>query len=120
MLCHESWWTTSHSLSLRLHKLSMAEFEAMFSKRYPEGKWSSQVLSGRPWRVQETSIENLRPRRGVGGPYRTWVTAIGDTGYVIALEMTASQDSMKFPKAHAAIEEAYRHLINSVKVETVN
>lgn len=116
-LCYESWWTSSHSLSLRLHKLSMAEFEAMFSKRYPEGKWSSQVLNSRPWRVQETSVENLRPRRGVGGPYRTWATAIGDTGYVMALEMTASQDSMKLPEAHAAIEEVYLHLIKSVRIE---
>jgi len=116
-LCYEDWWTPSHALILRLHKLTLAEFETMFSKRYPEGRWSIRMLNGRQWRVQETSVDKLRPRTGTGGPYQTWVTSIGDTGYVIALEMTASQDSLQFPQTFAAIEKVFHHLIESVRIE---
>ncbi|SMB21512.1 exported protein of unknown function [Sterolibacterium denitrificans] len=116
-LCFESWWTTSHSLSLRLHKLTLAEFEAMFTKLYPESRWSTKTLDGRLWRVQETDRQHLRPRRGVGGPYQTWVTAIGDSGYVIGLEMTASQDSLTYPQFFDALEAVYHHLISSVRIE---
>lgn len=116
-LCFESWWTASHSLSLRLHKLTLAEFETMFTKLYPEGRWSSKTLDGRLWRVQETDRQHLRPRRGVGGPYQTWVTTIGDTGYVIALEMTASQDSLAHPQFFDALEAVYRRLIGSLRIE---
>lgn len=119
-LCFESWWTASHSLSLRLHKLTLAEFETMFTKLYPEGRWSSKTLDGRLWRVQETDRQHLRPRRGVGGPYQTWVTTIGDTGYVIALEMTASQDSLAYPQFFDALEAVYRRLIGSVRIEPLS
>ena len=116
-LCFESWWGPSLSLSLRLHKLSMPEFEAMYSQLYPEGRWSWKVLEGRRWRVQETDRQHLRPRKGVGGPYQTWITPIGDSGYAIALEMTASQDSLAYPKFFDALEQVYRRLIASVRIE---
>lgn len=119
-LCYESWWTASHALSLRLHKLTLAEFEVKFSERYPEGRWSSKTVDGRLWRVQETDQQHLRPRRGVGGPYQMWVTAIGDSGYVIGLEMTASQDSLAYPQFFDALEAVYRHLIESVRIEPLN
>jgi len=116
-LCYESWWGPSHALRLRLHKLSMPEFEAMYSELYPEGRWSWKVLEGRRWRVQETDRQHLRPRDGVGGPYQTWITPIGDSGYAIALEMTASQDSLAYPKFFDALEQVYRRLIASVRIE---
>lgn len=119
-LCFESWWTATHSLSLLLHKMTLAEFEAKFTQRYPEGRWSSKTVDGRLWRVQETDRQHLRPRRGVGGPYQMWVTAIGNSGYVIGLEMTASQDSLAYPQFFDALEAVYSHLIGSVRIEPLN
>lgn len=116
-LCFESWWIPSHMLVLRLHKLNLAEFEAKYSARYPEGRWTWETLDARSWRVQRTDRQHLRPRVGVGGPYQVWMTAIGDSGYTLALEMTASQDSLAQPQFFDALEAVYHHLIESVRIE---
>ncbi|HMM55833.1 MAG TPA: hypothetical protein PKC23_12530 [Candidatus Desulfobacillus sp.] len=116
-ICYESWWGPSHAIKLHLNKLSLAAFEERYSQRYPEGRWSDKVRNGRQWRVQETGRDRLRPRRGVGGPYLLWVTNVADTGYVIAIEMTASQDSLANPRFFDALEAVFYHLVDSVKVE---
>ena len=116
-MCFVSWWIPSHALAFRLHKLTMTEFEAMFSKMFPEGQWSSKNRNGLQWRVQEVSREHLRPRKGVGGPYLAWGTAVGNSGYIIAIEMTASQDSLAFPKFFDALEAIFYHLVDAVQIE---
>lgn len=118
-VCFESWWTSSHFLRVRLQKRTLAEFEAVFTQSYPEGQWRSQLLNGMHWRVQQVPFDLLRPRplNGVGGPYQSWLVGVGDTGYAMSIEMGASKESLANPRAHAAIEEVLRHLVNSVKVE---
>lgn len=118
-LCFESWWTSSHYLRLRIQKRSLAEFEGVFSERFPEGKWRSESLNGLTWRVQQVPSNLLRIRRpnGLGGPYQAWLTTLGDSGYVLSIEMGASKESLDHPKAHADIEAVFKHLVSSLKVE---
>mgnify|MGYP006193287951 CR=1 FL=1 len=118
-LCFESWWTSSHYLRLRIQKRSLAEFERVFSERYPEGKWHSESLNSLQWRVQQVPVAELRtrPLNGLGGPYQAWLTALGNSGYSISIEMGASQESLDHPRAHAEIEAVFKHLVGSLKVE---
>lgn len=118
-VCFESWWKSSHYLRIRLQKRTLAEFEAVFEKEYPEGNWRSQSLNGLNWRVQSVPLAQLRsrPLNGVGGPYQSWLVGLGDTGYAMAIEMGASQESLAHPQVHAAIEGVLIHLVNSLKVD---
>lgn len=118
-VCFESWWTTSHYLRLRLQRRSLAELKLLFTERYPEGEWRSQELNGLDWRVQQVPVTKLRPRpvNGLGGPYLAWLVALGDSGYVMSIEMGASKESLEHPQAHAAISSVLLHLVNSLKVE---
>lgn len=120
--CSEYWWTTSHFLSLRIYKRSLSEFEAYFSSYHPEGLWRSEVRNGLSWRVQQVpeSALRMRPLNGVGGPYLVWLTALGDTGYSLAMEMGASKESLEYPKAHAEVERIFMHLVDSLKVERLD
>lgn len=45
------------------------------------------------------------------------LTELGDTGYVMSIEMGASKESLDYSKAHAAIEAVLNHLLGSVKIE---
>lgn len=118
-MCFEYWWTSSHFLSLRLHKRSVAEFEAVHTQRAPDGQWRTVNRNGMQWRVQQVPLNKLQPPllNGLGGPYQVWLAALGDTGYTMAFEMGASTESLKYPQAHAALEKVYLHLIDSLKVE---
>ena len=91
----------------------------MFSERYPEGKWHSESLNSLQWRVQQVPVAELRtrPLNGLGGPYKAWLTALGNSGYSISIEMGASQESLDHPRAHAEIEAVFKHLVGSLKVE---
>ena len=42
---------------------------------------------------------------------------LGDTGYVISIEMGASKESLDHPQAHADIEGVFMRLVRSLKVE---
>jgi hypothetical protein len=118
-VCWEDWWTSSHYLMLRLQKRSLAEFENVFTQRYPEGEWRSQSLNGLDWRVQQVPVTKLRPRppNGLGGPYQAWLVALGDTGYVMSIEMGASKESLGHPQAHAAVQGVLLHLVNSLQIQ---
>lgn len=118
-VCFENWWATRHFVRLRLNKGSVADFEASFARDQPEGAWHNEHLNGLQWRVQQVPPERLRPREetGPGGPYQTWITALGDTGYALSIEMGADAESLNQPRAHAAIGAVFQHLLRSIKVE---
>lgn len=118
-VCFESWWKSSHYLRLRLQRRTLSDFESAFTQRYPEGAWSTRSANGLTWRVQQVATARLRPKplNGIGGPYQAWLTALGDSGYVMSIEMGASQESLAHPKAHAEIEAVLLHLVRSLKVE---
>ncbi len=120
-ICLETWWATSHSIALFLHKQSLEEMVARFTKWYPEGIWTTKTVNNQTWHMQET-LENkfrIRPLNGVAGPYQTWLIPIGETGYTIAMEFGASKESLQYPEAHARMQTMFKHLIESVKIEPI-
>ena len=118
-MCFESWWGSSHYLRLRLQRKTLSELEEALEQRYPEGQWRSELRNQLHWRVQQVPSDKFRspPLNGLGGPYQAWLVALGDSGYSMAIEMGASTESLKHPQAHAALENVYMHLIDSLKVE---
>lgn len=122
VLCGESWWVTSHFLDASLHKRDLVTWRAIWTERNPKGEWSERRIDSNVWTVQETAEQDFEPRplNGVGGPFQTWLLPIGDTGYTLALELGASQESLQYPDAHARFQVIFRHLIESVKIEPLN
>ncbi len=118
-LCFESWYATSHSLVMRLHKQDQNTWKAQWTQFNPKGKWSEQRVGGNLWAVQETPEQELSPRApgAAGGWFQSWMLPIGDTGYTITLQLGASQESLQYPEAHARMKASFRHLIESVKIE---
>lgn len=118
-VCFEYWWGSSHYLSASIRHSSLSDYEASFANSYRLAKWSTRQLNGLTWRVAEVpdNLLQVRPPNGLGGPYLAWLTALGDTGYVISIEMGASKESLDHPKAHADIEAVFKHLVSSLKVE---
>jgi hypothetical protein len=95
-VCFEYWWASSHYVSATIRRSSLSDYEASFANSYRVAKWSTRQLNGLTWRVAEvpTDLLQVRPPNGLGGPYRAWLTELGDTGYVISIEMGASQESL--------------------------
>lgn len=119
-VCGEVWQATSHILSARLYKRDLASWRAMLSESNPKGKWSERRIGANVWLAQETTEQDFKPRPlngAAGGPFQTWILPIGDTGYTFALYLDANLESLQHPDAHARFQAAYRHLIESVKIE---
>lgn len=118
-LCFESWYATSHSLVMRLHKRDQETWKAQLTQFNPKGKWSEQRVAGNVWAVQEVPEQELSPRApgAAGGWFQSWLLPIGDTGYTISLQLGASQESMQYPQAHARMKTMFRQLIESVRIE---
>ena len=118
-VCGESWRVTSHFLTALLYKRDLASWRAILSESNPKGKWSERRVGANVWLAQETDEQDFKPRplNGVGGPFQTWILPIGNTGYTLTLELGASQESLQYPETHARFQAAYRHLIESVKIE---
>jgi len=120
-LCEEAWWASSHFLFIRMRRSTLDAFqdEITTASRGVPIHWTQRTLNGREWRVLEVPLDQLRPRRlnSVGGPYQSWITAIGDTGYAIGFTLGASKESLAHPGAHTAFEATLQHLLHSFKVE---
>lgn len=118
-VCFESWYVTSHFMRMGLQKRSLQDWQDLIDKPLPSGKWSVQPVAGNNWAVRELQDNELstRPLNGVGGPYQFWLLPIGDTGYTLSLQLGASKESLQYPEAHARMKAAFRHLIESVKIE---
>jgi hypothetical protein len=118
-LCFESWYATSHSLVMRLHKRDLKTWKAQWTQFNPKGIWSEQRVAGNDWTVQEVPEQELSSRApgAAGAWFQSWLLPIGDTGYTISLQLGASQESMQHPEAHARMKAMFRHLIESVKIE---
>lgn len=119
-LCGETWQVTNHSFTLYLHKRDLAGWRAIWTEKGPKGKWSERRIGANIWQVQETAEQDFEPKLvGFGGPFQTWLLPIGDTGYILALKLSANQESLKYPDAHARFQTTFRHLIESVKIEPI-
>jgi len=121
-VCFEYWWASSHYLEATIRHSSLSAYEASFANSHRLAKWSTRQLNGLTWRVAEVpaNLLQVRPPNGVGGPYRAWLTELGDTGYVISIEMGASKESLDHSKAHADIEAVLKHLVSSLEVTRLN
>ncbi len=120
-VCFDYWWKTSHFLDLSLRKSTLQAFELHLSKHYQKARWSTRQINGHAWRVAEVLNNDLDPKplNGIGGPYQAWLTALGDSGYVMSIEMGASRESLAHPQAHAEVEAVLHHLVRSLKVEQI-
>lgn len=118
-VCFEYWWVSSHYVSASIRRSSLSDYEASFAQGFRLAKWSTEHLNGLSWRVAEvpTNLIEARKPNGLGGAYRAWLTELGDSGYVICIEMGANQESLDHPRAHAEIEAVFKHLVGSLKVE---
>jgi hypothetical protein len=118
-VCLQTWHVASVTFMVQLYKRDLAAWQMIESQRNPKAKWSKRVVGLNTWTVQETAEQDFRPRplNGVGGPYQYWFLPIGKTGYTLAFELGASQDTLKYPSTFEHFKSAFRHLIESVKVE---
>lgn len=115
-ICFEAWVGSSHSLVMRLHKRDIATWKSLWSSYNPSGVWTEKFIGGNHWQVLENSEANLAPS-GTGGWFRSYLTPVGNTGYTLALQLGATQDSLKNPQVHAAFQAMFKRLIESVKIE---
>jgi hypothetical protein len=117
-VCFEAWVGTSHSLVLRLHKRDITTWKSMWTEYNPKGYWSQEQIGKQLWQIQETREQDLSAT-GTGGWFKSALLPIGDTGYSIALQLGATKDSLQHPTAHAQFQTMFRHLLESVKIETL-
>jgi hypothetical protein len=117
-ICDQAWIATSHFLTVYLYKRTVEEWR-QFMERNPEGKITMQRAGKNNWLVQQYSQLQSPPLNGAGGPFQTWVLAIGDSGYTLTLRLGASQKSLEHPERHAQIQRIFKHLIDSVRVESL-
>lgn len=115
-ICFEAWVGSSHSLVMRLHKRDIATWKSQWSSYNPSGVWTEKFIGVNHWQVLENSDENLRTS-GTGGWFRSYLIPVGDTGYTLALQLGATQQSLENPQAHAAFQAMFKHLIESVRIE---
>lgn len=118
-LCSEAWVRTSHYLSLTIQKQSAKDFEKSIAEWYGSATWSTEIRNGLTWRVARVPDDRLSapPLNGVGGPYRIWIVALGDTGYSMSAQMGASTESLPFPQSTRNIEAALMRIVDSVRIE---
>lgn len=116
-ICAQGWVGTSHSLSINLVKLSLSDA----IKRYTEPAVPLQEvqIGGNAWIAQNVP---LIPREinTIAGSFLSWLLPVKDTGYTLVFELGANQDSLKHPEAHARMQEIFRHLVESVKIEPID
>lgn len=115
-MCFESWGKTSHVLAIKLYKRDIATWKDELEIINPAGKFKEEVIGKNTWLVQRNEITERRVNT-VGGAYLYYTTPIEDTGYTLTIQLGANQDSLKHPEAHARMQEIFRHLVESVKIE---
>jgi len=117
-MCFETWGGTSHVLAIKLFKKDVATWKGELEKINPAGKFNEEVIGKNTWLVQCNEIAE-RHVNTVGGAYLHYTTPIGDSGYTLTIQLGANQDSLKHPEAHARMQEIFRHLVESVKIEPI-
>jgi hypothetical protein len=117
-MCFESWGGSSHVLAIKLYKKDVATWRSDLAKINPNGKFRDEVIGGNTWLVQQNEIVDRRVNT-TGGAYLQYTTPIGNTDYTFTIQLGANQDSLKHPQMHARMQEIFRHLIESVKIESI-
>ncbi len=120
-MCFNSWYLTSHTLIVRLHKRDIATWRARWSEFNPQGHWSQQQVGNNLWWVLENDEDGLLPQPpgATGGWFQSWLLPIGDTDYVMSMQLGANQKSLQLPATHERMKATLRHMVESVKVESL-
>lgn len=117
-MCFAYWLRTQHVLKIDLRRQSIDEQLAASVKSTPEASISKQRVGDNTWHVVTSSL-GPAPLNGVGGPYQKWILPVGDSGYIFIFGLGANQDSLQYPAAHSQMQEIFRHLIESVRIEPI-
>lgn len=118
-LCGDTWVASHHFMFLSIHKRDLNEFKGRISRGLPQAQWRTELINGLAWHVQQVPIDQVGPHQPntIGAPYSNWVTAIGNTGYLMILNFGASQKSFEKPTNHQAIEALFMRIVQSVTIE---
>lgn len=123
-VCFEAWVGTSHAMTLMLYKRTVYEWQSAL------GQWSqgsyvgsgarkfTEDVSGNRWRVYRVEPKPRITNR-IAGAFELRILPIGTSGYTLAIELAANQDSLQRPQAHANFQAMFRHLIESVRIENI-
>lgn len=116
-MCLASWYQTQHAIEIDLQKQNLEELLTAVNKtRTPDTTISTQRVGNNTWHVVTSALRQA-PLNGSGGPFQSWILPIGDTGYIFVFGLGANLDSLKYPEAHARMQEVFQHLIESVKID---
>ncbi len=123
--CFESWLKSSHILVVRLRRGPLEVLQAEVTRQTLASgvtpRWERRTRNGLEWlvlNIPEDQLIALQPNR-FGGPYLTWIAALGESGYSMAFTLGANRESLQYPRAHAAMQVTLMHLVDSLKVESL-
>lgn len=113
-ICGQVWARTNHSLSISLVKLTL---DAAI-KRYtvPDVPLKMEKIGKNIWTIQVSELETPAIN-SYGADYLTALLPIENTGYTFVFKLKANQDSAKYPEVHAQMQQIFKHLIESVRIE---
>lgn len=114
-VCFEAWQSTDHFLSVDLRKQTVDEYLARYKTQVPGLTITTEQIGNNRWIAAHSTLHP--PSNRVSGPFETWLLSIGDSGYIFVFDFGANTNSLKYPTAHAKMQAAFRHLIESVKIE---
>ena len=117
-MCFQSWGGTSHTLGVKLYKQDISTWQQKLTIANPNGKFTEEIIGGNKWLVQTNPIAERRIN-STGGAFLHYTTAIGNSGYTLTMQIGANKDSLQHPQAHAQMQAIFKHLIESVKIETI-
>ena len=121
-MCFQAWVRTTHSLLLRFHKRTVAEWDDLLTTwrhgayKGPQSSFSKIDVNGNLWSVYESPLRSPT-NESISGPYQMWILPIADTAYTFSIQIAATTQSLQHPQAHATMRQAFRQIIESVKIE---
>lgn len=116
-ICGQVWAKTNHSLSVSLVKLPL---DAAL-KRYTvaDVPISKQLIGKNIWTMQTSELEPPEAN-SYGADYLAALLPIEDTGYTFVFKLKANEDSLNYPQVHAQMQQIFKHLIESVRIESLS
>ncbi|HZW22304.1 hypothetical protein [Noviherbaspirillum sp.] len=116
-MCHQSWYSSQHSLSMLLRKWTPDEFVHWLRNGSSSSRVFRQKIGDNEWTVVEFELEPQSKDGASSGPFQFWILPIEKTGYSFLFRLGANRRSLEFPDAHVRFQTAFRHLIESVRIE---
>ncbi len=118
-MCWQPLGGSSHTLVVRLYKRSLEEWRKALKKKLPDGVLAKKRIGNNVWLTQEFELTPSK-LNDIAGTFKTWVLPIGDTSYTYTFQLGASSESLNHPRTHAAMIKIFRHLIESVRIESLS